>query len=196
MPLCLPQPACVSPAFVLPAIAADSPWVEVRSEHFTVITDAGEKNGRRVADRFEQMRTIFGLLFGRAKINQPVPLEIIAFRNSKELRQYSRSADTPANAVNGPEPVPQPQPPAPQTSPAAAKYLTGTLVSVDCSAPPVAVVSVLSGGKTWKMKVQDVERAIVIGADKLSCDWGKKKVGINYRPTGAAEGSIISLELE
>ena len=107
-----------------------------------------------------------------------------------------RSADTPANAMNGPEPEPQPQPPAPQTSPAAAKYLTGTLISVDCSAPPAAVVSVLSGGKTWKMKVQDVERAIVIGADKLSCDWGKKKVGINYRPTGSNEGSVISLELE
>ena len=75
--------------FVSPAIAGDVPWTEVRSEHFTVITDTGEKNGRRVADQFEQMRTIFGLLFGRAKINQPVPLEIIAFRNSKELRKYS-----------------------------------------------------------------------------------------------------------
>jgi len=73
----------------IPARAGDAPWVEVRSEHFTVITDAGEKNGRRVADRFEQMRTIFGLLFGRTKINQPVPLEIIAFRNTKEIRQYS-----------------------------------------------------------------------------------------------------------
>ncbi len=76
-------------SFAVPAVAGDAPWVEVRSEHFTVITDAGEKNGRHVADRFEQMRTIFGLLFGRTKINQSVPLEIIAFRNTKEIRQYS-----------------------------------------------------------------------------------------------------------
>jgi Tfp pilus assembly protein PilF len=73
----------------VPAIAADAPWIEVRSEHFTVITDAGEKNGAHVAERFEQMRTVFGLLFGREKINQPVPLEIVAFRNGKEMRPYS-----------------------------------------------------------------------------------------------------------
>jgi Flp pilus assembly protein TadD len=75
--------------FAIPSIAGEPTWVEVRSEHFTVITDAGEKNARHVADRFEQMRTIFGLLFGRQKINQPVPLEIIAFRSTKEIRQYS-----------------------------------------------------------------------------------------------------------
>src|SRR5579871_1411760 len=71
----------------LPA-TADTQWVEVRSEHFTVITDAGEKDGRRVIDRFEQMRVAFGLLFGRPGINQPVPLTIVAFRNAKEFRQY------------------------------------------------------------------------------------------------------------
>ncbi len=76
-------------AFSVPAIAGDVQWTEVTSDHFTVITDAGEKDGRDVIDRFEQMRTAFGLLFGRASINQPVPLEIVAFRNSKEMRQYS-----------------------------------------------------------------------------------------------------------
>ncbi len=76
-------------AFVVPAIAGDAHWIEVHSDHFTVITDAGEKDGRHVIDRFEQMRTAFGLLFGRDKINQPVPLEIVAFRNGGELRQYS-----------------------------------------------------------------------------------------------------------
>lgn len=64
-------------------------WIEVRSEHFTVLTDAGEKNGRHVADLFEQMRSAFGVVFVRTKINQPVPLEIIAVRNTKEIRQYS-----------------------------------------------------------------------------------------------------------
>lgn len=75
--------------FSIPACAGDVQWVEVRTDHFTVITDAGEKNARHVADRFEQMRAAFGLLFGRASINQPVPLEIVAFRNTKEIRQYS-----------------------------------------------------------------------------------------------------------
>lgn len=71
------------------AVAADSGWLEVRSEHFRVLTDAGEKNGCQIAEHFEQMHAAFGLLFGREKINEPVPLQIIAFRNTKELRQYS-----------------------------------------------------------------------------------------------------------
>jgi Flp pilus assembly protein TadD len=73
----------------LTALAGDAPWLEVRTEHFRVITDAGEKNGREVATHFEQMRAAYGLLFGREKISQTVPLQIIAFRNTKEFRQYS-----------------------------------------------------------------------------------------------------------
>lgn len=73
------------PVFLM---AAEPGWIEVRSEHFSVITDAGEKNGRHVADLFEQMRAAFGLIFVRTKINQPIPLQIIAFRNTKEFRQY------------------------------------------------------------------------------------------------------------
>src|SRR5215472_1958901 len=78
-------------SFLIPvsASAADAPWLEVRTEHFRVITDAGEKNGREVAAHFEQMRAAFGLIFGREKINDTVPLQIIAFRNTKEFRQYS-----------------------------------------------------------------------------------------------------------
>ena len=75
--------------FTPSAFAGDAPWIEVRTEHFRVITDAGEKNGREVAVHFEQMRAAFGLIFGREKINDTVPLQIVAFRNTKEFRQYS-----------------------------------------------------------------------------------------------------------
>lgn len=68
---------------------AESQWVEVRSPHFSVITDAGEKRGREVAVRFEQMRAVFGALFNQAKVNLPIPLQIVAFRNTKELRQFA-----------------------------------------------------------------------------------------------------------
>jgi tetratricopeptide (TPR) repeat protein len=75
--------------FSFAARASEPEWIEVRSEHFSVITDAGEKNGHHVTDLFEQMRAAFGVLFVRTKINQPIPLQIIAFRNTKEIRQYS-----------------------------------------------------------------------------------------------------------
>jgi len=74
-------------AACLPARAAEGPWVEVRSPHFTVLTDAGEKQGREVALRFEQMRHVFGTLFERARINMPVPLVVVAFRSQGEIKQ-------------------------------------------------------------------------------------------------------------
>src|SRR5262245_36553702 len=67
---------------------ADQQWVEVNSPHFSIATDGGEKRARDVALRFEQMRMAFGVLFQKVSVNT-APLEIIAFRNGKELRQIS-----------------------------------------------------------------------------------------------------------
>jgi hypothetical protein len=39
----------------------------VRSPNFSVVTDAGERQGREVAMRFEQMRAAFGTLMTKAK---------------------------------------------------------------------------------------------------------------------------------
>jgi L,D-peptidoglycan transpeptidase YkuD (ErfK/YbiS/YcfS/YnhG family)/tetratricopeptide (TPR) repeat protein len=72
-----------------PAHAEGPQWVEIRSPHFSVATDAGEKRGREVAMRFEQMRAVFATLIIKAKVNIPIPLEIVAFRNTKELRQFA-----------------------------------------------------------------------------------------------------------
>jgi tetratricopeptide (TPR) repeat protein len=69
--------------------AGETQWVEVRSPNFSVITDAGEKRGREVAMRFEQMRGVFGALMTKANVNLPVPLQIVAFRNTKEMRQVA-----------------------------------------------------------------------------------------------------------
>jgi Flp pilus assembly protein TadD len=67
---------------------AEQQWIEVRSPHFSVVTDGGEKRAQQVALRFEQMRIAFGTLFQKVNVNT-APLEIIAFRNSKELRQFA-----------------------------------------------------------------------------------------------------------
>jgi hypothetical protein len=82
-------PAMLVAAFMsLSAPAAEqSPWLEIHSTHFTVITDAGDKKGREVALRFEQMRAVFGSLLMKERLNQPVPLTILAFRNDKNYYQ-------------------------------------------------------------------------------------------------------------
>ena len=58
-----------------------NPWLEIHSAHFTVITDAGDKKGREVALRFEQMRAVFASIFNKDHLNQPLPLTIVALKN-------------------------------------------------------------------------------------------------------------------
>lgn len=69
--------------------AERTPWLEIHSAHFTVITDAGEKKGREVALRFEQMRAVFATLLTKEHLNQPVPLTILAFKNDKSYYQLA-----------------------------------------------------------------------------------------------------------
>jgi hypothetical protein len=64
-----------------------SPWREIHSTHYTVITDAGEKKGTEVALRFEQMRAVFALLLMKERLNEPVPLTIVAFKSDKNYYQ-------------------------------------------------------------------------------------------------------------
>ena len=67
--------------------AEPSPWLEIHSTHFTVITDAGEKKGQEVALRFEQMRAVFAILLMKDRLNEPLPLTILAFKNDKDYYQ-------------------------------------------------------------------------------------------------------------
>lgn len=76
-------------AVSVPSFAGEAQWVEVKSPHFSVVTDGGEKRGRDVAVRFEQMRAVYGALLVKSNVNLPVPLQIVAFRNTKELRQFA-----------------------------------------------------------------------------------------------------------
>jgi hypothetical protein len=74
--------------FSLAAPASEqSPWLEIHSTHFTVITDAGDKKGKEVALRFEQMRAVFAVLLMKERLNEPVPLTILAFKNDNNYYQ-------------------------------------------------------------------------------------------------------------
>jgi tetratricopeptide (TPR) repeat protein len=90
-----------------------------------------------------------------------------------------------------------PDPPAkPPMNFSAAKFIRGTVSGVDCANPPLAVLTVVSGATTWKMKVADTNHLVLIGADKFSCAWNKQKVAVNYRETSEGEDSVISLEIQ
>ena len=76
--------------FAIPCRGKDKEpeWIEVHSPHFSVVSDAGDRRARDVALRFEQMYFVFGTLFSKQTVNFPVPLQIIAFRNTGELRNF------------------------------------------------------------------------------------------------------------
>jgi Flp pilus assembly protein TadD len=63
-------------------------------------------------------------------------------------------------------------------------------------AAPAAVLTVTSAGKTWKLKVANTEKVVVIGADKFSCSWSHIKVALNFTPTAPNEGNVITLDIQ
>jgi hypothetical protein len=52
----------------------------VRSPHFVVASNAGEKEARRVADQFEQIRALFHTAFPNLRVDPAEPLLILAER--------------------------------------------------------------------------------------------------------------------
>ena len=76
------------------------------------------------------------------------------------------------------------------------QFLKGKIVSSDCSKPPEAMVTVLSGMKTYKMHAADYKSLLVIGEDQFSCEWTNRVVAVNYRAVGKDEGELVSVEVQ
>jgi Protein of unknown function (DUF1570). len=68
------------------ASAAPEQWIEIHSDHFTLFSDAGEKQGRHTLDQFERMRWLFQTLFASANVDPAEPIVIIATRNEKGFK--------------------------------------------------------------------------------------------------------------
>ncbi len=61
-------------------------WLQVRTPHFVVLTNGNEKQGRRVADQFERMRTVFQKLFPHLQIDPDAPIVVLAVKDEKDFR--------------------------------------------------------------------------------------------------------------
>jgi tetratricopeptide (TPR) repeat protein len=97
--------SCAGLFLSIPTQAAQTKWVRVSSDHFSVLTDADERKGHEVAVRFEQMRAVFGQLLLKRKLTLSEPIEIIALRSEKEYADIvpSRQASAPGFFVSGPD---------------------------------------------------------------------------------------------
>src|SRR5208282_3619338 len=70
------------------ASARDKPenWLEVRSQHFTVLTNSTEKTARRIADQFERMRSVFHVAFPHMSLDNGSPIIVLAIKDEGEFR--------------------------------------------------------------------------------------------------------------
>lgn len=90
--------------------------------------------------------------------------------------------------------APKPAPPNPAKT-ANVENLKGKIVVSDCSKPPEALITIISGMTTYSMHAADFKTLLVIGEDQFSCDWKNRSVSVNYRPTGRNTGEVVSIEL-
>jgi Tfp pilus assembly protein PilF len=67
-------------------LASEKEWAEVRSPHFRVITDGSERDARRVAREFEQIRFAMGSLYLKLRLDSGAPLLVICPRDEASLK--------------------------------------------------------------------------------------------------------------
>jgi Tfp pilus assembly protein PilF len=64
----------------------ERPWIEVRSPHFRVLSDGSDKDARRVAREFEQMRSVFAVEFPSFRLDSGAPLTVLAPRDENSAK--------------------------------------------------------------------------------------------------------------
>jgi tetratricopeptide (TPR) repeat protein len=67
-------------------------WLEVKSPHFVVLTDTNEKQARRIAGQFEQMRSVFHTLMPNSTVDVGSPIIVLALKDKKAFQTLEPEA--------------------------------------------------------------------------------------------------------
>ena len=78
----------LSSALLCRASRAAHNWIKVRSAHFTVVTNANEKEGRKIASQFELFRATFHSAFPTLRVDQGPPIIILAAKNQNTMKEF------------------------------------------------------------------------------------------------------------
>lgn len=72
----------------LPAfLAAGASWVEVRSPHFIILSDASVDGARDVAARFERVRAVFEKAFPKMRVYPNLPIIVLAAKDQASFEK-------------------------------------------------------------------------------------------------------------
>jgi Tfp pilus assembly protein PilF len=74
------------------AASAAVQWTEIRSPHFIVLTNSSEKNGRRIANQLEQMRSVFQKIFPTVTDDNEAPMTVFALKDKKSFQTLEPEA--------------------------------------------------------------------------------------------------------
>jgi len=73
--------------FFLPAKSVSTDrWLEVRSAHFTISSNAGENDARRIANQIEEIRAVFLQTFPGLRLDPGKPTIVIAVKNEDSMK--------------------------------------------------------------------------------------------------------------
>ena len=78
--------------FAVLANAKTEEWLEVRTPHFVVVTNAHEKQARHVADQFERVRFVFHRVFPSANVDPGSPIVVLALKDKKGFQALEPEA--------------------------------------------------------------------------------------------------------
>jgi hypothetical protein len=85
------------------------PWTEIRTAHFIVVSDGGEKTARRFANQFEILLRVFQSTLPKARTTNGLPIRLIVARDGQSFARvvpefpFSKTREQPAGAfVAGP----------------------------------------------------------------------------------------------
>lgn len=67
-------------------------WVEVRTPHFVIVSNAGEDEGRNAALQFERMRAVFHALFPAANLVTATPTLVLAIADKTNMEELEPAA--------------------------------------------------------------------------------------------------------
>ena len=67
-------------------------WLQVRSPHFLIVSNANEKNAQHIAAQLERMRSVFHIGFPKLQIDPSTPIVVLAVKDEKDFRALEPEA--------------------------------------------------------------------------------------------------------
>ena len=84
---------CILALLCVRAHADSTPvWLQVTTPHFTVVTDASEKQARHIAGQFERMQAVFHKIIPAAQSDPGTPIVILAVKNKRDFATLEPAA--------------------------------------------------------------------------------------------------------